>query len=88
MAILSAVPYRNTPAYAGKTTCPLVAPKRLRETPRLRGEDIYDRQAPVIEMETPPLTRGRLQRCQSAQLHQGNTPAYAGKTRGRRPAGA
>ena len=71
---------RNTPAYAGKTRLSCTQIHQLWKHPRLRGEDIYDRQAPVIEMETPPLTRGRPFGLSLLSEQSGNTPAYAGKT--------
>ena len=34
----------------------------------------------MSDKETPPLTRGRLERRTPDELHWRNTPAYAGKT--------
>ena len=48
--------------------------------PRLRGEDPPIAAPKVPLMETPPLTRGRLEGEHARGDLGGNTPAYAGKT--------
>ena len=48
--------------------------------PRLRGEDLFLRLLLLTGMETPPLTRGRLEISLGGSASVGNTPAYAGKT--------
>ena len=70
----------NTPAYAGKTAPTGRAVILARKHPRLRGEDKPGAATLVHPEETPPLTRGRLGIRTKAQLKEGNTPAYAGKT--------
>ena len=70
----------NTPAYAGKTARQRNHGRQRRKHPRLRGEDSSS--APLVgnATETPPLTRGRPKQVARDRLHNGNTPAYAGKT--------
>ena len=70
----------NTPAYAGKTPPNCGRPQSARKHPRLRGEDRVFCNHRDPPMETPPLTRGRLDAMSLAHLQLGNTPAYAGKT--------
>ena len=48
--------------------------------PRLRGEDELITIRGLQSVETPPLTRGRLQKVDAEHLGPRNTPAYAGKT--------
>ena len=72
--------HRNTPAYAGKTSLAAEGSWRRKKHPRLRGEDGLFRAISVIHRETPPLTRGRLERQALCLESVGNTPAYAGKT--------
>ena len=76
---------RNTPAYAGKT----YALSRLNlggeKHPRLRGEDVIESPEVTEKKETPPLTRGRRSARRAKASRDGNTPAYAGKTRQHRP---
>ena len=71
---------RNTPAYAGKTETGYCLPEQCEKHPRLRGEDKGVETCPKRTRETPPLTRGRPLCDVSIPWHQGNTPAYAGKT--------
>ena len=75
----------NTPAYAGKTTGRLGAGRIAEKHPRLRGEDLREREHAVFLPETPPLTRGRLHPRLAVLFVPRNTPAYAGKTTSRRP---
>ncbi len=70
----------NTPAYAGKTRRRRPSAKREGKHPRLRGEDLREREHAVFLPETPPLTRGRLRLVGRASRRARNTPAYAGKT--------
>ena len=73
---------RNTPAYAGKTPWEQRGSLRGWKHPRLRGEDPLNGAGNFPVMETPPLTRGRLENRRTPKRNIGNTPAYAGKTRG------
>ena len=50
----------NTPAYAGKTQQRDRARRRRSKHPRLRGEDVLFAIQKQRDLETPPLTRGRL----------------------------
>ena len=52
----------NTPAYAGKTASSRSSCWPQRKHPRLRGEDRRTRNLLFRLLETPPLTRGRLDR--------------------------
>ena len=70
----------NTPAYAGKTPPPRSCSHRVEKHPRLRGEDEARQKRRSDSKETPPLTRGRLEKVPDVRLDLGNTPAYAGKT--------
>ena len=70
----------NTPAYAGKTTEEDELPLKSRKHPRLRGEDEKQSVQSRTFRETPPLTRGRLEKSVFDRLSERNTPAYAGKT--------
>ena len=72
----------NTPAYAGKTSAGRRSRGGRRKHPRVCGEDPHRgvKNAPVPE--TPPRMRGRLPDNLRQAAVMGNTPAYAGKTRG------
>ena len=70
----------NTPAYAGKTDPQGKTCRRDWKHPRLRGEDRQARRILEWQMETPPLTRGRLSDVYTKDALIRNTPAYAGKT--------
>ena len=70
----------NTPAYAGKTRKRLGSRGRSRKHPRLRGEDEFLRHRQRDVVETPPLTRGRLEYETDGVIESRNTPAHAGKT--------
>ena len=72
----------NTPAYAGKTLQILRARRGVQKHPRLRGEDKCTENVQKSSGETPPLTRGRLDKGARHLCRPGNTPAYAGKTDG------
>ena len=81
---------RPTPESSGRWKHPrlrgedffLCAPFALPlETPRLRGEDRNEIVSMLNAGETPPLTRGRQNFVGADDLADGNTPAYAGKTR-------
>ena len=70
----------NTPACAGKTTGGLQAEIRAQKHPRLRGEDETQKARRRVDLETPPLARGRLLLEINRGERKGNTPACAGKT--------
>ena len=72
--------FRNTPAYAGKTTRTMPEVRTARKHPRLRGEDFRSQRKDSHKSETPPLTRGRRNVASLKSPLHGNTPAYAGKT--------
>ena len=70
----------NTPAYAGKTIR-LPPPKDSRlKHPRVCGEDRRRNSLALSMSETPPRMRGRRPDAFVHGVHEGNTPAYAGKT--------
>ena len=56
-------------------------PTRLWKHPRLRGGDFDGHSSFCLRSETPPLTRGRPVGLHALAGLEGNTPAYAGKTR-------
>ena len=49
----------NTPAYAGKTRLAPLLSLDVQKHPRLRGENRTDRRSRQLELETPPLARGK-----------------------------
>ena len=55
----SAPKFRNTPAYAGKTSFTFASSCIFWKNPRLRGEDGIAEIVSGFHKETPPLTRGR-----------------------------
>ena len=73
---------RNTPAYTGKTLETFHQCENRKKHPRVCGEDSTSLDLRSTPSETPPRMRGRLPVGQADRVGQGNTPAYAGKTRG------
>ena len=71
----------NTPAYAGKTLAHAAPVPGVKKHPRVCGEDAAPGQDRASEVETPPRMRGRPAPLSHTIRLQGNTPAYAGKTR-------
>ncbi len=69
----------NTPAYAGKIGNHSEPITRIREHPRLRGEDEANSSSMTGDTGTPPPTRGRFVWPNRVSAAVGNTPAYAGK---------
>ena len=75
---------RNTPAYAGKTRRGSWCGSFLREHPRVCGENRHLPLRIVWRRGTPPRMRGKPPGQPRQYRHVGNTPAYAGKTKGTR----
>ena len=74
------LPYRNIPAYAGKTIRQRKEVAQCREHPRVRGENRVVPIAVKAPCGTSPRTRGK-QPLRTPPHHQTrNIPAYAGKT--------
>ena len=53
-------PDRITPAYAGKTREHIYKAKRVKDHPRIRGENIATCSPEMLEVGSPPHTRGKL----------------------------
>ena len=70
----------NTPAYAGKTRRDEEVRHQRRKHPRVCGEDRRSPPPRQCGTETPPRMRGRRVVPCPVREHEGNTPAYAGKT--------
>ena len=68
-----------TPAYAGKSFSRGQLRENRKDHPRLRGEKKGHRKNPARVVGSPPLTRGKGRPNLRLQLHDGITPAYAGK---------
>ncbi|SER95507.1 hypothetical protein SAMN05443377_1221, partial [Propionibacterium cyclohexanicum] len=69
-----------TPAFAGKTSCPMMAFCAMRAHPRIRGED---QRVPDLIHDfsgSPPHSRGRPGSILEGAFHIRLTPAFAGKT--------
>ncbi len=73
----------NTPAYAGNGVTNTAGCSSRREHPRLRGERDSMSRPKLLDLGTPPPTRGTVLCSVSAWDKSGNTPAYAGN--GRQP---
>ena len=73
-------PYRNIPAYAGKTG--LLGRKSLatREHPRVCGENDWEAATVVDPVGTSPRMRGKPEWSPTKTTINRNIPAYAGKT--------
>ena len=71
---------RITPAYAGNTFGVYHRGYFRRDHPRLRGEHIRMRSASVMEMGSPPPTRGTQWVLAGEAAYFRITPAYAGNT--------
>ena len=69
-----------TPAFAGKTACPVLCLLRRGAHPRIRGEDIHHAAATGSYRGSPPHSRGRLAVASDVDQLVGLTPAFAGKT--------
>ena len=74
----------NTPAYAGKTSSTATTATRSGKHPRVCGEDLSPVSMLRLSTETPPRMRGRLMHRAGVGVPEGNTPAYAGKTKWQR----
>ena len=71
--------YGNTPASAGKRGPQLAQCSSRRKYPRECGEERRFRRCGRLSLEIPPRVRGRARSPTWQLLHQGNTPASAGK---------
>ena len=71
--------YRNTPAYAGKTAPLFESPRDGQKHPRLRGEDYWLANGVGVWVETPPLTRGRLDFFEPSRTQQQKHPRLRGE---------
>ncbi len=70
----------NTPVCAGKTTGLALQQYQLEKHPRVCGEDLHVFFLKILNMETPPCVRGRLQNYNKQGNWERNTPVCAGKT--------
>ena len=70
----------TTPAYAGKTACPIVRPRLNGDHPRVCGEDEVNAPLRGVKKGPPPRMRGRPLDQLVGNLGERTTPAYAGKT--------
>ena len=71
--------HRITPAYAGKSGAVARFNLDNEDHPRLRGEKYWVAMEWARHKGSPPLTRGKARRSESAQRWKRITPAYAGK---------
>ena len=76
---------RITPAYAGKTEPYLSIVPRLKDHPRVCGENASLGSDYLFILGSPPRMRGKLTITAPDELGNGITPAYAGKTMLRQP---
>ena len=77
----SVIPDRRiTPAYAGKTTQWLAAMSRVKDHPRVCGENVNIAERIYHKAGSPPRMRGKLFMKHTSSSSNRITPAYAGKT--------
>ena len=70
---------RITPAYAGKSKTVVFGATKYEDHPRLRGEKFLQISKQLLNLGSPPLTRGKAHKIADVQDPQRITPAYAGK---------
>ena len=70
---------RNIPAYAGKMLLARSFGRRLKEHPRVCGENFWARPMPFQASGTSPRMRGKCSVASSMRSCKRNIPAYAGK---------
>ena len=68
------------PAYAGSTSIGVMAPARISDHPRIRGEHIVYDPDTFAEFGSSPHTRGARERAGQGRVGRGIIPAYAGST--------
>ena len=73
-----------TPAYAGKSMGALIADAAERDHPRMCGEKTSASSLFNTAAGSPPRVRGKELRVETCFSHDGITPAYAGKSAGKR----
>ena len=73
-------PFRNIPAYAGKTGAVAQGVQVSAEHPRVCGENLSSLKDKVTSTGTSPRMRGKLADSSKDTLESRNIPAYAGKT--------
>ena len=74
-------PFRNIPAYAGKTMPRTTSGRITQEHPRVCGENHSGSERRLAGAGTSPRMRGKLHQEIYSEKHFRNIPAYAGKTR-------
>ena len=83
VSLVHIFPSGFTPAYAGKMGCCTSFYTARGVHPRIRGEDLLDRDPYAYMPGSPPHTRGRYKFSSLGQMLGRFTPAYAGKIAGR-----
>ena len=68
-----------TPAYAGKSSCPVTLHRGYRDHPRLCGEKLSFFEAFQCGTGSPPPMRGKVENGAASGAFSRITPAYAGK---------
>ena len=76
---------RNIPAYAGKMLLARSFGRRLKEHPRVCGENFWARPMPFQASGTSPRMRGKFAHTLRLRSRMRNIPAYAGKISGLGP---
>ena len=79
-SVHSRLPFRITPAYAGKRNLNRNAEKARKDHPRLCGEKIKLSHNNFLHMGSPPPMRGKAFCNAGGDFLSGITPAYAGKS--------
>ena len=79
-AALCPLDARITPAYAGKRRKIWTWSILTQDHPRLCGEKDASQRKHLSHLGSPPPMRGKVRRKNEAYIHEGITPAYAGKS--------